>query len=182
MAREICGQEGYTFFACTAEEIPCPTIAYDIVTAAGVVQWVKRDAFLRNLYRIMCADGVALIYDFCISDRMADCEAYTLWWHEQYLKEFPKPYRNEQVWTQADVEPAGFTIVNQTPLELPYMFDLDSFIKFMMIQSNVNARIENGEKSTSGVRQWFYETLTDIFDFGKRTAVFTGYSWILQRD
>lgn len=182
VAQEICGEEGYTFFPCKAEEVPHPDVPYDIVTAAGVVQWVDRDAFLRNLHRIMCPDGEVLIYDFCISDRMAGCEAYTAWWHEQYLKEFPKPYRNEQVWTQADVEPAGFRMVKQIPLELSYEFDLDAFVKFMMIQSNVNVRIEGNERSADQVRRWFYETLADIFASGKQTVFFTGYSWHLRRD
>ena len=182
VAQEICGEEGYTFFPCKAEEVPHPAVPYDIVTAAGVVQWVDRDAFLRNLHRIMCPDGEVLIYDFCISDRMAGCEAYTAWWHEQYLKEFPKPYRNEQVWTQADVEPAGFRMVKQIPLELSYEFDLDAFVKFMMIQSNVNVRIEGNERSADQVRRWFYETLADIFASGKQTVLFTGYSWYLRRD
>ena len=180
--QEICGEEGYTFFPCKAEEVPHPAVPYDIVTAAGVVQWVDRDAFLRNLHRIMCPDGEVLIYDFCISDRMAGCEAYTAWWHEQYLKEFPKPYRNEQVWTQADVEPAGFRMVKQIPLELSYEFDLDAFVKFMMIQSNVNVKIEGNERSADQVRRWFYETLADIFASGKKTVLFTGYSWHLRRD
>lgn len=182
VAQEICGEEGYTFFPCKAEEVPHPAVPYDIVTAAGVVQWVERDAFLRNLHQIMCPGGEVLIYDFCISDRMAGCEAYTAWWHEQYLKEFPKPYRNEEVWTQADVEPAGFRMVKQIPLELSYEFDPDAFVKFMMIQSNVNVKIESNERSTDQVRQWFYETLADIFASGKQTAVFTGYSWYLRRD
>lgn len=180
--QEICGEEGYTFFPCKAEEVSHPAVPYDIVTAAGVVQWVDRDAFLRNLHRIMCPDGEVLIYDFCNSDRMAGCEAYTAWWHEQYLKEFPKPYRNEQVWTQADVEPAGFRMVKQIPLELSYELDLDAFVKFMMIQSNVNVRIESNERSADQVRQWFYETLADIFASGKKTVLFTGYSWYLRRD
>ena len=182
VAQEICGEEGYTFFPCKAEEVPHPAVPYDIVTAAGVVQWVDRDAFLRNLHRIMCPDGEVLIYDFCISDRMAGCEAYTAWWHEQYLKEFPKPYRNEQVWTQADVEPAGFRMVKQIPLELSYEFDLDAFVKFMMIQSNVNVKIESNERSADQVRLWFCKTLANIFASGKQTAVFTGYSWYLRRD
>ena len=182
VAQEICGDEGYTFFPCKAEEVPHPAVPYDIVTAAGVVQWVERDTFLQNLHRIMCPDGEVLIYDFCISDRMVGCVAYTVWWHEQYLKEFPKPYRNEEVWTQADVEPAGFRMVKQIPLELSYEFDLDAFVKFMMIQSNVNVKIESNERSTDQVRRWFYETLADIFASGKQTAIFTGYSWYLRRD
>ncbi|MBP3477050.1 MAG: methyltransferase domain-containing protein [Lachnospiraceae bacterium] len=187
VAQEICGAEGFTFFPCKAEEVPCADTSYDIVTAAGVVQWVDRDAFLQNLRRIMSDDGVVVIYDFCISDRMEDCEAYSTWWHEQYLREFPKPYRNEQVWTQADVEPAGFTIVEQIPLTLSWEFDLDALINIMMIQSNVNVRIEGGEKSVSEAQQWFCATLIEFFadgkevkSFGKRRIAFDGYRWILK--
>lgn len=179
-AQEICGAEGYTFFPCKAEEVPESETPYDIVTAAGVVQWVERDAFLANLRRIMAADGVVLIYDFCICDQMPGKERYTAWWHEQYLKEFPKPYRNEQVWTQADVEPAGFHMGRQITYDLSWEFDLEAFVKFMMIQSNVNAKIEGGVKDVDEVRRWFYRTLEEFFASGRRTVLFHGYSWYLE--
>ena len=73
-------------------------------------------------------------------------------------------------------------MAQQIPLELSYKFDLDAFVKFMMIQSNVNVRIEGNERSADQVRRWFCKTLADIFASGKQTVFFTGYSWHLRRD
>ena len=135
VAREVCGNsQEYDFFVSSAEEIPPAKEKYDIVTAAGVIQWINRENFLRNLRKIIRERGNVLIYDFCISDRMKDSETYSEWWHNAYLKEFPKPFRNESVWTRQDVEPYQFSMIDQVQYEMEYQFDMESFIKFMMIQ------------------------------------------------
>lgn len=181
-AKEVCGEEpGYDFLVCKAEEIPAGREKYDIVTAAGVIQWVERERFLRNLWNIMDLNGYLLIYDFCISDRMKDNEAYSVWWHEVYLKEFPKPYRNEHVWTEAEVEPYGFSMLRQAEYDMVHEFSLDDFIEFMMIQSNVNVKVEKEKRDVGVVREWFRQSLEPVFLHEKETAVFTGYSWYIQK-
>ena len=172
--------ETYDFIVSKAEELPESGTKFDIVTAAGVVQWVDRDLFLKKLGHVMSDHGYLLIYDFWISDQMKDCPAYTTWFHDAYLKEFPKPFRNESVWTEKDVEPYGFLMKDQIQHEMEYAFDQDSFIEFMMIQSNVNARIEGGENSVKTVRKWFKQTTAPLFQGEKRTVLFAGYSWYMK--
>ena len=75
---------------------------------------------------------------------MAGNSAYTEWYQNQYLKRFPKPPRKENKWTQQDLID-GFTMEKQTEYEMEYSFTLDSFVDFMMIQSNVNSKVESGE-------------------------------------
>ena len=182
VAKEVCGDsQGYDFVVSRAEEIPVAGKKYDMVTAAGVIQWVERRAFLQNLQNMMKEQGYVLIYDFCISDRMkgAGNAAYAAWWNESYLREFPKPYRNEEIWTKEDVEPYGFSMLRQVQYEMEYEFDRDSFIEFMMIQSNVNAKIEKGIRDTGEVREWFVQSLEPVFGGAKKTFIFTGYSWYL---
>jgi len=140
VAGEVC--EGADFFTAKAEENPIPTIKYDIVTAAGVIQWVEQSTFLKNIQKIMDEKGMLVIYDFWITDRMTDRETYTDWWHQAYLKKFPKPKRNEHVWTDEEVRMYGFQMVRQVKFELTYEFTLSTFIEFMLIQSNVNKKIE----------------------------------------
>lgn len=177
-AKEVCGQnEEYDFIVSKAEEIPAMENKIDIVTASGVIQWVDREAFLRNLTSIMADQGYVLIYDFGISDRMRMNDAYTTWWHNTYLEEFPKPFRNEYVWTNKDVEKYGFSMIKQDLLEMEYEFNLQSFIDFMMIQSNVNSKIEGEGRSIQDIQKWFERTLTPIFMNRKQQLVFTGYSW-----
>jgi Methylase involved in ubiquinone/menaquinone biosynthesis len=184
VAGEVCEDaQGYDFIVSKAEEIPAAAEKYDIVTAAGVIQWVEREDFLQNLRNIMKEQGYVLIYDFCISDRMkgAGNTEYAAWWSEHYLKEFPKPYRNEHVWTKEEVEPCGFSMLRQVQYEMEYVFDMHSFIEFMMIQSNVNVKIEKGKWDAGEVREWFVQSLGPVFKGEKQTLMFTGYSWCLMR-
>ena len=182
VAKEVCGDtQGYDFRVGRAEELPDFDRKFDVVTAAGVVQWVDQALFLKGLKERIREHGALLVYDFGISDRMKDCDAYTRWWHDAYLREFPKPFRNESVWTETEVAQYGFLMRNQIPCELEYEFDLDSFIEFMMIQSNVNAKIEGEGRAAGNIYEWFRHSAEPLFQGEKRTLIFTGYSWYMER-
>lgn len=114
-----------------------------------------------------------------ISSQMIGNSEYSAWWRNEYLQEYPKPYRNEYVWKQNDVKNYGFEILNQEELKLKHTFDLNSFIEFMMIQSNVNVKIERGENEEA-VRNWFKRTLSPIFD-NNQTVIFKGYCWYIKK-
>lgn len=184
VAKEVCEQdENTTYLVSSAEDLKMSAVnnrKVDIVTAAGAIQWIDRDTFLSNMHEIVKDNGYLLIYDFAISDIMSGNPAYTGWWHDQYLVAFPRPYRDESVWKSEDVAPYGFCMIDQIDLKMEHPFDLASFIEFMMIQSNVNARIESGERREGDVRQWFQKTLTPIFRDRTQHLVFKGYSWYLQ--
>lgn len=111
---------------------------------------------------------------------MRDSKTYSDWWHNAYLKEFPKPFRNESVWSADDVNCCQFSMLDQVQYEMEYQFDRESFIKFMMIQSNVNAKIEGEGRSIEDVRKWFEQSLAAIFDTERKTVIFTGYSWYMK--
>ncbi len=169
----------FTFYTAKAEETMLPETPYDIVTAAGVVNWVDKDSFLNNMDSVMAKNALLIIYDFWISDKMAGNDAYTKWYHDQYLANFPKPPRKEDIWQQKDL-PDNFFIKNQVTYEMVYEFDMDSFIRFMMIQSNVNARIEGGHKTEKEIHNWMLETLRPIFSNKQRTLIFEGYNWYIE--
>lgn len=178
-AKEMCLGKDYTFFVSKAEEIPNSLKQYDIVTAAGVISWIDESAFLRNLSKIMEKDGLLLVYDFWISDKMKNVPEYTDWFHNEYLKAFPKPLRKENIWKKEDVEPYGFQLQKQTTYQLEYEFSQDAFIRFMMIQTNVNAKIEEKGQDINKIRAWFEASLEKIFVGKKQTLVFEGYSWYI---
>ncbi|MBD5492612.1 MAG: class I SAM-dependent methyltransferase [Lachnospiraceae bacterium] len=182
VAREVCANaEEYDFFVSSAEELPAFETRFDIVSAAGVVQWVDKDLFLKEMSSVMSDHSYLLIYDFWISDKMKECSAYTTWWHDVYLKEFPRPFRNESAWTKEEAAQYGFLMKDQIQHEMEYEFDQDSFIEFMMIQSNVNAKIEGDKNSVQAVRKWFEQSTAPLFQGGKKAVIFTGYSWYMER-
>ena len=169
------------FFVEKAENISRVSEQMDIVTAAGVVQWVDRDAFLKGLEPRMKDGGYLLVYDFGISDTMEENPSYTKWWKEWYLPHFPRPYRDEHQWNQEDVGKYHFRICFQDRITLKHPFSLDDYVEFMLIQSNVNARIEKEGLKPEEVREAFMRSLDRVFGKEKRVLIFQGYSWCFQK-
>ena len=171
----------FTFYTAKAEESLLPKEPYDIVTAAGVINGVDKDKFLKNLNLVMAEKAMLIIYDFWISDKMLENNAYTEWFHNRYLTNFPKPPRNEDIWHPSDM-PEEFTIKKQVTYQIPYKFALDSFIRFMMTQSNVNLQIQNHQKTESEIYNLMEQTLSPIFHGCNQTLIFNAYSWYIERN
>lgn len=180
VCEELYKESEYSFYVAAAEETKLSEVPYDIVTAAGVVNWVEREKFLANMQEVMGQDGLLVIYDFWITDKMLDELAYTEWHQKEYLREFPKPPRKENTWSQTDLG-EHFLMKNQIIYQMQYEFDLDSFGDFMMIQSNVNVQVEEGKRTETEVRQWMKETLSPIFGEEKKQLIFEGYNWYIEK-
>lgn len=180
VCEELYKESEYSFYAAAAEETKIPKVPYDIVTAAGVINWVDREKFLDNIKEVMEQGGLLVIYDFWITDKMNAKEAYTEWYQKEYLQNFPKPPRKENTWSQLDLG-ERFLMKKQVTYQMQYEFDLDSFIDFMMIQSNVNVQIEEGKRAETEVRQWMNETLSPIFGEEKKQLIFEGYNWYIEK-
>ncbi len=181
VCRELYGKDpSYSFYVAKAEETKVPDKKYDIVTAAGCINWVDEKKFMDNMSEVVEDNGLIVIYDFGITDKMPGNEAYTAWYQDEYLKRFPKPFRKENKWTQADL-PKSFIMEKQTEYEMEYSFELESFVDFMLIQSNVNAQIENGNVTTDEAGTWMIESLSGIFGNEERQLVFHGYSWYIRK-
>ena len=180
VCNKIYEDESYSFYVAKAEETEVPEIPYDIITAAGVVNWVDREQFLSNANKVIKKDGLIVIYDFWITDKMVQNEEYTKWYQEQYLVKFPKPYRKENVWKQSDLT-ESFIMEKQTKYNLQYVFAIEEFVDFMMIQSNVNEAIEKGDISIEETKDWMRKGLQGIFENEKKTLVFEGYNWYIKK-
>ncbi len=145
-----------------------------------MVNWVDRDLFLRNMGRVLQDQGILLIYDFWITDKMQGNDSYTNWYQNEYLKRFPKPPRNETIWKQEEL-PDDFQIKNQITYELAYDFSMEQFIDFMMIQSNVNIKLESGAVNEENARDWLEKSLTPVFENREKTLYFKGYNWYIYK-
>lgn len=182
VSKIFCSQEGYSFLTCMAEELTVEANTFDIVTAAGVMNWVDESALLPNLYKSLKEKGLVLIYDFWISDKMEDNSAFTDWFYNQYLVEFPKPKRKEFKWTAEIVAPYKFIILEQEEYEKECPMNMEQFIRFILLQSNVIAQVEEKGKDIEFVKSWFYKTLTPIWKRENETLIFDGYSWYIAKN
>jgi SAM-dependent methyltransferase len=181
VCKELYGEDAeHSFYVAKAEETKIPDEKYDIVTAAGCINWVDEKRFMANMADVLADEGLIVIYDFGITDRMVGSTNYTKWYQDEYLRRFPKPPRKENKWTQDDLIP-GFILEKQTDYDMEYAFDLEKFVDFMMIQSNVNAQVENGSITADEVKLWMMELLAPVFEDKEKMLVFSGYSWCIRK-
>ena len=180
-ASALYDEDGYQFQVCKAEEIEATAGSIDIVTAAGVMNWVDETRFLPLLHTILTDHGLFLLYDFWITDQMEQNSAYTDWWHHEYLVQFPKPKRKEERWTQKDVGKYGLQLVLQEEYKTTFEMDKEHFIRFMLLQSNVIAQVEEKGRDLEQVQTWFYDTLSKFWDEERQKLVFQGYNWYITR-
>lgn len=178
-ALALYGEEGYNFKTCRAEDIEAKDKSLDIVTAAGSINWIDEHKLLPLLQNAMTDNGLLLIYDFWITDQMEQNREYTDWWYQEYLPNFPKPKRKENKWTDRDVAEYGFQIFSREEYTTAYEMDKDYFVRFMLLQSNVIAQVEEGGRSLEEVKTWFYDTLSKFWKEGKKMLIFEGYNWYL---
>ena len=69
----------------------------------------------------------------------------------------------------------------QTEYDMGYEFGLESFVDFMLIQSNVNAQIESGNLTADEAREWLKTSLEPIFEHSQKQLIFPGYSWYIRK-
>lgn len=176
-----CEDKDYKFHICRAEQIP-ENDRFDIITAAGVMNWVDETLFLPKLNNILAKNGYFLVYDFWISDRMKDNSSYTEWYQNQYLIKYPKPKRKENEWTNQTIKPYNLCLFKKKYLCLDYDMNLSDFVDFMLLQSNVIAKVDELGKSINEAREWFTNSLNKIWTQNEEKLFFDGYLWIIKKN
>ena len=63
---------GAAFVVGTAERLPFVSASFDLVTAAGAINYTDLDVSLPEIARTLCSTGTFVIYDFSAGRRFAD--------------------------------------------------------------------------------------------------------------
>ena len=79
------------FVAARAEQLPFAAGSFDVVTAAGALNYVDLGLFLPDLARVLTARGVMVIYDFSAGRRLRGSGALNAWYAEFERRYPPKP-------------------------------------------------------------------------------------------
>lgn len=182
-AKTLYTEPGYAFRKGSGEAIPFPDVSVDIISGAGMINWTDRNAFLISAGRVLEKRGILFLYDFWISDRMVENDVYSLWWHDSYRKNFPVASGKKEMpwWSDEDVTSYGFRTVKQTSFYLKWGFTKKEFIRFMMLQSDVNAQTGKEGKTREAIEDWFATTLTPVFQREREFGVFEGYYWLYEK-
>ncbi len=164
-----------------AERLPFASGSFDLVAAAGSLNYADLSSALAEIARVLTGDGTFLLYDFS-AGRRAERGDELAGWFSSFEQRFPSP----PGWQRIDVRELplgahGLRLLDCTDLEIRLPMTLDAYLRYMLSEVNVDNAIARGACSAQQARDWCRETLKAVFARGEVTVVIAGYIATLDR-
>ena len=164
---------GASFVVARAEHLPFAPGSFDIVTAAGALNYVDLDLFLPDLARVLAADGLMVIYDFSAGRRLSGSQALEAWYGAFERRYPPRPGYDMDVRTLAYGR-AGLRLDAFEPFEVAVPIARPAYVAYAMSETGVELAIARGEPEAD-IRNWCEATLADVLGDEPRDVLFDAY-------
>jgi ubiquinone/menaquinone biosynthesis C-methylase UbiE len=126
----------------SAEHLPFANTTFDVMTAAGALDWIDRPLFLSEARRLLITAGWLIIDDVAELGTMVGNAACARWYTTQYVSKYPKPPRNTQPLSRVEAQQGGFDFTYDDRFVLALPFSLESSIQYTLPQSTITAAVE----------------------------------------
>jgi SAM-dependent methyltransferase len=164
-----------------AERLPFAAGSFDLVTAAGSLNYADLPSALAEIARVLTSDGTFLLYDFSVGRRSVSGEELADWF-AAFERRFPSP----PGWQPLDVRELplvayGLRLLDYTDVETRLPMAFDAYVRYMLSEVNVDDAIARGACRPEEARDWCRTTLQAVFANGEVTVVVPGYVATLGR-
>jgi SAM-dependent methyltransferase len=163
-----------TFIVGRMEQLPFADATFQLVTAAGSINYADRSLVLPDIARVLAPDGVFVIYDFSDGRRLADSPRLDEWFAELERRYPSAPGYHLDV-TRLPYEHAGLRLDTYKAFDVAIPMTLDSYLRYVMSETRVELAMSRGHKETD-IREWCRLTLEEIFDDEPREVMFAAYA------
>jgi SAM-dependent methyltransferase len=158
-----------------AEQLPFESGSFDLVTAAGSLNYADLPSALSEIARVLTRDGTFLLYDFSAGRRSVGGDELAGWF-DSFEQRFPPP----PGWEPLDVRELplaayGLRLLHFTDVETRLPMTFDAYLRYMLSEVNVNDAV------VEEAREWCRQTLRAVFADGDVTVVIPGYLATLAR-
>ncbi|HEX6452235.1 MAG TPA: methyltransferase domain-containing protein [Trebonia sp.] len=164
-----------------AEQLPFADGSFDLVTAAGSLNYADLPSALAEIARVLTRDGMFLLYDFSVGRRSVSGDELAGWF-TLFEQRFPPP----PGWEPLDVRELplaayGLRLLHFTDVETRLPMTFDAYLRYMLSEVNVDHAVTRGACNAQEARDWCQETLKAIFPEGDITVIIPGYIATLAR-
>ncbi len=169
-----------TFLVGHAERLPVASRSFDLITAAGSVNYANLDLFFPEVERVLTETGVLVIYDFSAGRRFAEDDSLERWYAEFERRYPPQPGYALDV-TALDYSQYGLRLSRYEPLEVALPMTFDSYLAYALSEASVEQAIQHGVPEAE-IRDWCQRTLAEVFADSAREVIFDAYLACITRD
>lgn len=168
------------FLVGQAERLPFPAGVFDVMTAAGSVNYADLDLFLPEAARVLAPGGVLVIYDFSAGRRLRGSGLLEEWF-VAFERRYPSPPDYEIDVRGLAYGPSGLRLEAYEELEVAVPMNLGSYLAYALSETNVESAITRGV-SEAEIRDWCHGTLSKVFGDESRQVMFDSYIAYVRRD
>jgi SAM-dependent methyltransferase len=157
---------GAAFVAGGAEQLPFADSSFELITAAGSLNYCDEARAFPELLRVLAESGWLVVYDFSPGRRMRGSRALEEWFAE-FQQRYPPPPAGPAL---APGYGGGRWEKFEGALELDERF----YARYMMTETCVAEAVREGANPHE-IRAWIEESLRPVFAGRPREVVFDGY-------
>lgn len=166
---------GAEFVIGSAECLPFAAHSFDLVTAAGSLNYRHLPSALAGIARVLASRGTFLLYDFSNGRRSATGDTLARW-----FAEFERRYPWPGGWRPLDprVLPLaghGLRLAGYEDFDMHLPMTLDAYLRYVLSEVNVDSSVASGLSTADEARDWCRATLEPVFAHGDVTVVIPGY-------
>ncbi len=168
------------FVAGRAERIPFRGGEFDLMTAAGSLNYVNLDQFFSEAVRVLRPEGYLVVYDFRPGRKFSDSPALAEW-HSNFTTRYP--------WPRSEARPldpeilagidSGFRVANSELFEIALTLTPHFYLEYVLTETNVAFATRNGGP-IEAIRTWCAESLQPVWEGRNREVLFSGYFVCMQ--
>ena len=170
------------FVVGTAERLPFAPASFDLVTAAGALNYADVPAALDQVARVLVPGGRLVVYDFS-EGRDAETGDALGTWFDAFQERFPFPpgWRPLEV-RDLPLTEHGLGLLDYTAAEIRLPMTFDGYLRYALGGNNVDDTIARGVCSAREAHDWCRETLEPVFTAGPVTVLIPGYVATISTD
>lgn len=158
-----------------AEDLPFTNSAFDLVTAAGSLNYADLPSALAEIARVMAGDGTFVLYDFSAGRRSANADDLAAW-YTLFEQHFPPPAGWQPLEVrELDLARYGLRLLEFTDVEVRLPMTFDAYLRYTLSEVNVDHAIARGACTAAEARDWCQATLQAVFADGEVTVLIPGY-------
>jgi SAM-dependent methyltransferase len=153
-----------------AERLPFGHGTFDLVTAAGSINYADAGRALPEIARVLSAEGTLVIYDFSAGRRFAR-DARLEAWYAEFDCRYPEPPGYAMDVTRLPFDRAGLTLDRYREIEVPVPMTLESYLRYVRSETRIELALAAGAGEAE-IDTWCRATLAGVFDPDPQDVVF----------
>lgn len=153
-----------------AEALPFAPQAFDLVTAAGVLNYTDVNATLSEVARVLSVHGVFIPYDFSTGRHLRN-DTRLAEWHNEFSQRFPSPPGYALDLRALNYAKHNLVLYEYEEFEVRVPMSLAEYVNYMVGEAGVDNALQRGE-AESEIRGYIEGGLQAVFSEDLREVIF----------